>query len=135
MRIKSTDDREQLWESLCEATNEQARSKALDAAAKYYLKICGSMKAYGRGDVHGCSMQPKSTGHSPHRRLLRYSMSESYPWNMKHAHQLAGNDSVLLIVYRVSIAIYNIIMSRITILPTESIGSAPNCSQMINHSD
>jgi hypothetical protein len=51
MRIKSTDDREQLWDNLCEATNEQARSKALDAAARYYLKMCGGVAAYGRGDV------------------------------------------------------------------------------------
>ncbi|WP_048075042.1 hypothetical protein [Haloquadratum walsbyi] len=51
MRIQSTDDREQLWENLCEATDEQARSKALDTAPRYYLKMCGGVKAYGRGDV------------------------------------------------------------------------------------
>jgi hypothetical protein len=27
MRIKTTDDREQLWKNLCEATNEQAQAK------------------------------------------------------------------------------------------------------------
>jgi hypothetical protein len=51
MRIKSTDDREQLWENLCEATDEQATSKALDTAARYYLKMCGGVAAYGRGDL------------------------------------------------------------------------------------
>jgi hypothetical protein len=35
MRIKATDDREQLWDNLCKATNERARSKALDAAEEH----------------------------------------------------------------------------------------------------
>jgi hypothetical protein len=77
MRIKSTDDWEQLWESLCEATDEQARSKALDAAARYYLNMCG-VKAYGRGDCNGCLMQMKNTEASPLRRLLRFLMNVSY---------------------------------------------------------
>jgi hypothetical protein len=51
MRIKTTDDRERLWENLCEATGEQARSKALDRAARYYLRMCGGVAAYGRGDI------------------------------------------------------------------------------------
>jgi len=51
MRIKTTDDRERLWENLCEATDEQARSKALDRAARYYLRMCGGVAAYGRGDI------------------------------------------------------------------------------------
>ncbi len=51
MRIKSTDDRKQLWENLCKATDEQATSKALDTSARYYLKMCGGVAAYGRGDI------------------------------------------------------------------------------------
>jgi hypothetical protein len=51
MRIKTTDDREQLWDNLCEATDESARSKALDTSARYYLKMCGGVAAYGRGDI------------------------------------------------------------------------------------
>ena len=51
MRIKTTEDRDRLWENLCEATGENARSKALDRAARYYLRMCGGVAAYGRGDI------------------------------------------------------------------------------------
>jgi hypothetical protein len=51
MRIQSTDDRDRLWENLCEATGEPARSKALDRAARYYLRMRGDIAAYGRGDI------------------------------------------------------------------------------------
>jgi hypothetical protein len=51
MRIKTTDERTRLWENLCEATGESARSKALDRAARYYLRMCGGVAAYGRGDI------------------------------------------------------------------------------------
>ena len=36
---------------LCEATRENARSKALDQAARYYLRMCGGVAAYERGDI------------------------------------------------------------------------------------
>jgi hypothetical protein len=51
MRIQSTDERKRLWENLCEATDENARSKALDRAARYYLRMCGGVAAYGRGNI------------------------------------------------------------------------------------
>ncbi len=51
MRIQSTDERTRLWENLCEATDENARSKALDRAARYSLRMCGGVAAYGRGDI------------------------------------------------------------------------------------
>ena len=51
MRIQSTDERKRLWENLCEATDENARSKALDRAARYYLRMCGGVATYGRGDI------------------------------------------------------------------------------------
>jgi hypothetical protein len=51
MRIKTTEDRDRLWENLCEATEENARSKALDRAARYYLRMCDGAAAYGRGDI------------------------------------------------------------------------------------
>ena len=51
MRIETTEDRDRLWENLCEATGENARSKALDRAARYYLRMCGGVAAYGRGDI------------------------------------------------------------------------------------
>jgi hypothetical protein len=44
-------DREQLWNNLCEATDEQATSKTVNTAAQYHLKICCGVKADGRGDV------------------------------------------------------------------------------------
>ena len=51
MRIKTAEQRDRLWEDLCEATDENARSKALDRAARYYLRMCGGVAAYGRGDI------------------------------------------------------------------------------------
>ncbi len=51
MRIQSTDERKRLSENLCEATDENARSKALDRAARYYLRMCGGVAAYGRGNI------------------------------------------------------------------------------------
>jgi hypothetical protein len=51
MRIKTTEERDRLWENLCEATDENARSKALDRAARYSLRMCGGVAAYGRGDI------------------------------------------------------------------------------------
>ena len=51
MRIEITEDRNRLWKNLCEATGENARSKALDQAARYYLRMCGGVAAYGRGNI------------------------------------------------------------------------------------
>ncbi|ERG93884.1 hypothetical protein [Haloquadratum walsbyi] len=51
MRIKTTENRDRLWENLCEATDEHARSKALYRAARYYLRMCGGVAAYGRGNI------------------------------------------------------------------------------------
>ena len=51
MRIEITEDRNRLWENLCEATGEDARSKALDQAARHYLRMCGGVAAYERGDI------------------------------------------------------------------------------------
>jgi hypothetical protein len=51
MRIQSTDERKRFWENLREATDENARSKALDRAAQYYLRMCGGVAAYGRGNI------------------------------------------------------------------------------------
>jgi hypothetical protein len=51
MRIETTEDRNRLWENLCEATGENARSKALDQAARYYLRMCGGVAADGHGNT------------------------------------------------------------------------------------
>jgi hypothetical protein len=51
MRIQSTDERKRLWKNICEATNKNARSKALDRAVRYYLWMCGGVAADGRGDI------------------------------------------------------------------------------------
>ena len=51
MRIETTEERDRPWENMCEATRENARSKALDRAARYYLRMCGGVAAYGRGNI------------------------------------------------------------------------------------
>lgn len=43
MRIESTDERQHLWENLLEATCENAKSKALDDAARYYCRMLGDV--------------------------------------------------------------------------------------------
>lgn len=45
MRIQSTDTRERLWEQLREATDHQHTSQALDAAARYYVRMYGDSPA------------------------------------------------------------------------------------------
>ena len=51
MRIESTDERERLYENLLEATGQNAKSKAIDDAARYYLRMRGDVAGYGRGTV------------------------------------------------------------------------------------
>jgi hypothetical protein len=45
MRIKSTDNRERLWEGLREATGEGHTSQALDTAARHYVQCRGDTAA------------------------------------------------------------------------------------------
>ena len=80
MRIKSTDERTRLWENLCEATGESARSKALDRAARYYLRMCGGVVVWLHTDAvtsGRCSMKPKPRAVSRRRRSQPFSMSVS----------------------------------------------------------
>jgi len=51
MRIQSTDTRERLWEQLREATDHQHTSQALDAAARYYVRMYGDSAAQPTGVV------------------------------------------------------------------------------------
>ncbi|WP_226006618.1 hypothetical protein [Natrinema salinisoli] len=51
MRIQKTDTRERKWKYLKEATGESTVSGALDAAADYYLKMCGDTTAQPNGCV------------------------------------------------------------------------------------
>ena len=45
MRLRMTDSRELRLEQLCEATGENTKSKALDQAAAFYLKMAGDTTA------------------------------------------------------------------------------------------
>lgn len=49
MRIEKTEARARTWEYLKEATGKGHTSKALDAAARYYLRMHGQTNAYPRG--------------------------------------------------------------------------------------
>jgi hypothetical protein len=46
-----TDDRERRLENLQEATGENAKSKALDVAARYYVRMAGGCGAVSTGQV------------------------------------------------------------------------------------
>jgi len=49
MRIHDTDERQRLWENLQDATGENTRSKALDDAARYYVRLAGGTTAAPTG--------------------------------------------------------------------------------------
>lgn len=49
--IKKTDERERRYEHLREATGEGHTSKALDAAAKFYLRMAGGTTAVPNGQL------------------------------------------------------------------------------------
>jgi hypothetical protein len=51
MRLRMTDSRERRLENLCEATDENTKSKAIDRAADYYLKMAGDTTAVPTGAV------------------------------------------------------------------------------------
>lgn len=51
MRIQSTDERERLWENVREATGHGHTSQALDAAARYYVRMHGDTAAHPTGVV------------------------------------------------------------------------------------
>jgi len=51
MRIETTDERERLWGNLVEATDQSAKSKALDDAARYYCRMRGDVAGYGTGKI------------------------------------------------------------------------------------
>lgn len=50
-RIQSTDERERLWKDLREATGHGHTSQALDAAARYYIRMYGDSTAHPTGVV------------------------------------------------------------------------------------
>ncbi|WP_192498314.1 hypothetical protein [Halorussus halophilus] len=49
MRLRMTDSRERRMENLLEATKENTKSKALDRAAEFYLKMRGNNVAVPTG--------------------------------------------------------------------------------------
>jgi len=51
MRIESTDERQRLWENLLEVTDQSAKSKGFDDAARYYCRMRGDVAAYGSGRI------------------------------------------------------------------------------------
>ncbi|KTG07796.1 hypothetical protein AUR64_02100 [Haloprofundus marisrubri] len=51
MRVRMNDSRKQRYETLTEATGEKTKSKALDKAAAYYIKMRGDTVAVPNGRV------------------------------------------------------------------------------------
>lgn len=49
MRVRMTEQRERRLEQLCEATGEAAKSKAIDEAAEFYLRMAGDTTAVPTG--------------------------------------------------------------------------------------
>lgn len=51
MRLRMNDDRERRLEALSEATGEKTKSKAIDAAARYYVRMAGGTTAVPEGRI------------------------------------------------------------------------------------
>lgn len=51
MRIEKTEKRERLWSDLRDATGKGHTSKALDTAARYYLRMRGDTNAVPTGQL------------------------------------------------------------------------------------
>jgi hypothetical protein len=51
MRIADTDDRERLWNNLVECSDQSTKSKAIEDAARYYLRMRGDVAGYGSGNI------------------------------------------------------------------------------------
>jgi hypothetical protein len=51
MRIRMTESRGRRYESLCEATGEATKSKAIDKAMGYYLRMRGNTGAHPVGAI------------------------------------------------------------------------------------
>lgn len=49
MRLRMTDSRERRLENLCEATGENTKSKAIDAASAFFIKMAGDTTAVPTG--------------------------------------------------------------------------------------
>ena len=49
MRLRMNDRRERRFENLLKATDENAKAKALDAAAEFYIKMAGDTTAVPTG--------------------------------------------------------------------------------------
>ena len=62
MRINMTDERERRYQNLVEATDEKAKSKALDTAARYYVRMRGECDAVPTGAVEELMQLAASQG-------------------------------------------------------------------------
>lgn len=51
MRLRMTDSRERRLDDLCEATGQNTKSKAIDQAAAFYIKMAGETTAIPTGAV------------------------------------------------------------------------------------
>ncbi|MFC7134357.1 MULTISPECIES: hypothetical protein [Salinibaculum] len=46
MRLRMNDERERRLEALLEASGENTKSKAIDSAAKYYVRMSGALARF-----------------------------------------------------------------------------------------
>ncbi|MFC7132356.1 MULTISPECIES: hypothetical protein [Salinibaculum] len=51
MRLRMNDERERRLEALLEASGENTKSKAIDSAAKYYVRMSGGTQAVPTGKM------------------------------------------------------------------------------------
>ncbi len=62
VRIKSTDERERLWETLRDATGKGHTSQALDDAARFYNRMAGESAAVPEGKIDELLQQARAEG-------------------------------------------------------------------------
>jgi len=73
MRLRMTDSRERRMDALPEATGENTKSKALDRAAEFYLRVRGRTRPCRTARSRSWWRPPNARGASRPRRLPRYS--------------------------------------------------------------
>jgi len=57
-----TDDRERRFEALQEATDENTKSKAIDTAARFYVRMAGGTDAVPQGNIEALLQRAEENG-------------------------------------------------------------------------
>lgn len=92
MRLRDTDARERRWESLQEATGEKTKSKALDTAAEFYIKMGGDTTAVPTGTFDELMAKAERQGSVTAEEIAEILNSEELPVQADLMWSVGEND-------------------------------------------